>query len=169
MELDTFELMARYNVWATNKLNQVLETVSEEDFNADCGLFFKSISGTLNHLLVGEHYFWYARFTSAPPPKLNLDSIVEPDQHALLKQLQDRAQNWIGFLQQVDTTLLKSDLQYKTAAGKAMSLPYAATLLHVFNHGTHHRGQVSTALTAMGYPCPEMDMVFMLREEQQAS
>ena len=46
-----------------------------------------------------------------------------------------------------------------------MSLPYAATLLHVFNHGTHHRGQVTAVLTSMGYPCTEMDMVYMLIEK----
>ena len=57
------------------------------------------------------------------------------------------------------------DLHYKTSAGQEMSLPYAATLLHVFNHGTHHRGQVTAALTSMGYPCPEMDMVYMLIEK----
>ena len=49
MDLKTFELFARYNVWSTQKLNQVLKNVSDEDFNAECGLFFKSISGTLNH------------------------------------------------------------------------------------------------------------------------
>jgi len=35
----------------------------------------------------------------------------------------------------------------------------------VFNHGTHHRGQISAALTALGHPSPELDMVIMLREE----
>jgi uncharacterized damage-inducible protein DinB len=46
-----------------------------------------------------------------------------------------------------------------------MSLPFAATLAHVFNHGTHHRGQISAALTAMGQPAPELDLVFLLQEE----
>lgn len=62
MDLKTFELLARYNVWSIHKLNQVLKTVSNDDFNAECGLYFKSIAGTLNHLLVGEHYLWFPRF-----------------------------------------------------------------------------------------------------------
>ena len=46
-----------------------------------------------------------------------------------------------------------------------MRLPFAATLAHVFNHGTHHRGQITAALTAMGHACPELDMVWMLQAE----
>ena len=70
MDLKTFELLARYNIWSTTKLNQVLKTVSNDDFNAECGLYFKSISGTLNHLLVGEHYLWFPRFLAKPTPVL---------------------------------------------------------------------------------------------------
>jgi uncharacterized damage-inducible protein DinB len=46
-------------------------------------------------------------------------------------------------------------------------LPFAATLAHVFNHSTHHRGQITAALTAMGQPAPELDMVYMLQAENQ--
>ena len=49
-----------------------------------------------------------------------------------------------------------------------MRLPFAATLAHVFNHGTHHRGQITAALTALGQPCPELDMVYLLQEESKA-
>ena len=36
-------------------------------------------------------------------------------------------------------------------------------LAHVFNHGTHHRGQITAALTALGQPCPELDLVYFLQ------
>lgn len=49
-----------------------------------------------------------------------------------------------------------------------MCLPYYATLTHVFTHGVHHRGQITTALTAMGYECPEIDLVYMLAENARA-
>lgn len=47
-----------------------------------------------------------------------------------------------------------------------MSTPFAATLAHVFNHGTHHRGQITAAITALGCSCPELDLVWMLQEER---
>ena len=49
--------------------------------------------------------------------------------------------------------------------GQAVSLPYAATLLHVFNHGTHHRGQISAGLTRLGHDGLVLDMVAMLQSE----
>ena len=48
--------------------------------------------------------------------------------------------------------------------GTAASLPFAATLAHVFNHGTHHRGQISAALTVLGQPAPELDLVYFLQQ-----
>lgn len=167
MDLKTFELLARYNIWSTTKLNQVLKTVSNDDFNAECELYFKSISGTLNHLLVGEHYLWFPRFLAKPTPVLKLNTIIENDKDKLISLLEDKALNWIDFLKCVDIEKFKYDLQYKTSTGKDMNLPYAATLLHVFNHGTHHRGQITAALTSMGYLCPEIDLVYMLIEENQ--
>ena len=168
MNLETFELLARYNLWSTHKLNQVLKNVSNDDFNAECGLYFKSISGTLNHVLVGEHYLWFPRFLAKPSPILRLNTIIESDKEKLIDQLEDKASNWIDFLRNVDVEKFKYDLQYKTSSGKDMSLPFAATLLHVFNHGTHHRGQITAALTSMGYLCPEIDLVYMLIEENQS-
>ncbi len=97
MDLKMFELFARYNVWSTQKLNQVLKNVSDEDFNAECGLFFKSISGTLNHLLVGEHYLWFPRFSLKSSPTLKLNTIVERDKDKLMFELESRAYNWIDF------------------------------------------------------------------------
>jgi len=47
------------------------------------------------------------------------------------------------------------------------SLTFAAALAHVFNHSTHHRGQITAALTAMGQPAPELDMVYMLQAENK--
>jgi uncharacterized damage-inducible protein DinB len=57
-----FSFLARYNVWATKRLLKACEPLSDEQYRRDVGLFFKSIHGTLNHLLVGEHLLWYPRF-----------------------------------------------------------------------------------------------------------
>ena len=47
--------------------------------------------------------------------------------------------------------------------------PIAATLAHVFNHGTHHRGQITAAITALGHRCPEIDLAWMLQAEAKTS
>lgn len=166
MDLSTFQLMARYNIWATKRLIQALENVTDEDFSKDCGLFFKSILGTLNHLLIGEHYLWFARFSEGNSPVIALNTMIESNRNTLTKALEERAENWIFFLENLDVACIERNLDYTTSTGKDMSLPYWATLLHVFNHATHHRGQITAALTAMGYDCPELDLVYMLVEEK---
>ena len=166
MDIETLKLMARYNVWATGKLNEVLAQVSDADFYRDSGLFFKSIFGTLNHLLCGEHELWFARFAYGHSPVLSLNTIIQQDRHVLVQTLQDKAQNWLVFLNDLDPKDLAGNLNYQTSTGQLKSLPYAMTLLHVFNHGTHHRGQMSAALTAKGYACPELDLIYMLIEQQ---
>jgi uncharacterized damage-inducible protein DinB len=57
-----FATLARYNVWATRKLFEHVDALSDDEYRRDVGLFFKSVHGTLNHLLVGEHLLWYPRF-----------------------------------------------------------------------------------------------------------
>ena len=56
-----FSQLARYNVWATARLLDAVAPVGEDQYRRDVGLFFKSIHGTLNHLLVAEQ-LWFARF-----------------------------------------------------------------------------------------------------------
>lgn len=167
INLESLQLLARYNIWATTKLSQSLADVTDADFYRDCGLFFQSIFGTLNHLLLGEHELWFPRFAQGHSPALQLNTIVEQDRHVLIQTLQEKTLNWITFLNAVKPQDLTGNLNYQTSTGQQKSLPYAATLVHVFNHGTHHRGQISAALTAMGYVCPELDLVYMLVEEQQ--
>lgn len=164
MGMQNFEVLAQYNIWATKKLNQTLQNVSDEDFFKDNRLFFKSIFATLNHLLLGEHYLWFARFMHNNSPLISLNSIIESDRHQLIKKLEEKSYHWLDFLQTIDENALNGQLQYKTSKGLDISVPYAATLLHVFNHATHHRGQITAALTAMGYPCPELDLIYMLIE-----
>ncbi len=64
-----FTQLARYNVWATARVLDAVRALPEEAYRRDMGLFFKSIHGTLNHLLVGEHHLWFVRFAEGISPK----------------------------------------------------------------------------------------------------
>jgi uncharacterized damage-inducible protein DinB len=163
-----FLQLARYNVWATRRLLEAVSVVSEADYRKDVGLFFKSIHGTLNHLLVGEHMLWYPRFAKGVSPKVALNAEVEPDRDRLGQALKGGAANWLPLIQSWPVERFDGLLSYTNMRGQAMSLPFAPTLAHVFNHGTHHRGQVTAALTALGHASPELDMVYLLQEESKA-
>lgn len=163
-----FSTLARYNVWATRKLFDHVDVLPEADYRRDVGLFFKSVHGTLNHLLVGEHLLWHRRFAEGVSPSLKLNEEVEADRLRLRERLLEGAQRWLPLIAALPDERFGGKLAYTNTQGVAQSLPFDLTLGHVFNHGTHHRGQISAAITAMGHACPELDLVWMLQEESRA-
>ena len=160
-----FALLARYNLWATQRLFEQVDALGEADYRRDVGLFFDSVHGTLNHLLVAEQGLWYVRFAEGRSPVLRLDAELEPDRTRLRERLLEGAARWLPLIQSWPDARLEGVLAYTSTKGVAMELPFAATLAHVFNHGTHHRGQITAAITAMGFMCPELDLVWMLQAE----
>jgi len=161
-----FSGQARYHVWATHRLLEAVSRVPDADYQRDVGLFFKSIHGTLNHMLVAEHLMWFARFAKGASPVLALDTEVEPHRERLGQALKGGWANWTSLIASWSAERFDGHLDYQTSKGVPQSLPFAATLSHVFNHATHHRGQITAALTAMGQPCPELDMVYFLLADQ---
>jgi uncharacterized damage-inducible protein DinB len=162
---DYFLTLARYNVWATRRLLEHVDALDDAAYRSDVGLFFKSVHGTLNHLLVAEHQLWFRRFAEGVSPVVALNAEVEADRARVRERLLEGAQRWLPFIESLDASRFDGVLSYTTMRGTQAVLPFAATLGHVFNHATHHRGQISAALTALGQQCPELDMVFMLQEE----
>jgi uncharacterized damage-inducible protein DinB len=164
---DYFTTLVRYHGWATRKLYEHAEALGDDDYRRDVGLFFKSVHGTLNHLLVAE-LIWLPRFAEGVSPRRALNEEVETDRARLRARLLEAPAKWQPVVDTLDERKLQGRLDYVSTQGVPVSLPFAATLGHVFNHGTHHRGQISAAITALGHPCPEIDLVRMLQAEARA-
>ena len=160
-----FLMLARYNAWATRKLFEHVDALPEADYRRECGLYFKSVHGTLNHLLVAEHRLWFPRFSEGVSHQVALNTELETDRAVLREKLLDAVTHWRPLIKTWDAPRFDSMLGYTTTRGVKQLLPFASTLAHVFNHGTHHRGQITAAITAMGHACPELDMVWMLQAE----
>jgi uncharacterized damage-inducible protein DinB/GNAT superfamily N-acetyltransferase len=161
--------MARYNGWATRRLFEHVDALDDVDYRRDVGLFFRSIHGTLNHLLVGEQLLWWRRYGHGESPMVKLDAEAEPDRQRLRERLIEGTANWLPLIGAAPAERLQGELSYRRTTGEPARLPWTATLMHVFNHGTHHRGQITAALTALGRPAPEIDFVYMLLREQALS
>ena len=161
-----FITLARYNVWATERLQGAVGGLIEGDYRRDVGLFFRSIHGTLAHLLVGEHHLWFRRFAEGISPVVALNADLAPDRHELAARLLDGARRWEPLIAGLPPERFDATLNYTTMRGQPARLPFAAALGHVFNHATHHRGQITAALTALGQPCPELDLVYFLQSQE---
>lgn len=155
--------LARYHQWATGRLLDAVGTLDDAAYRADAGLFFGSVHGTLNHLIVAED-IWHARLEGAAPAVQTLDTEIERDRALLATALSASAARWEPWIAARDEAALGADFAYRNLAGKPLEGPICGTLLHVFNHGTHHRGQVSAALTARNVAAPVMDLIYYLRE-----
>jgi uncharacterized damage-inducible protein DinB len=104
--------IARYHAWATERLLKSVAPIPDASYRKSCGLFFGSIHGTLNHLLLTDSEIWYPMTT-----------------------------------------------------GQARVLPMSGALLHVFNHATHHRGQVTAAMSMLGFECQPLDLPYLIFSE----
>jgi uncharacterized damage-inducible protein DinB len=161
---DYFRTIASYHAWATHKLlNDYLAPLSEAQWRHDCGLFFHSVHGTVNHLLVTDT-IWYARFAENHSLRLALDAELHADRAAVCAALRAAVTRWSPWLDRLDAARLDGVLTYTRNNGETVQLPFATALGHVFNHATHHRGQISAAVTALGHPCPEIDWVYQQQQ-----
>ena len=167
---DHFLMLARYHVWATDRLlDRHIAKLSDDEYRRDVGLFFKSVHGTLNHLLLAEHGLWFQRFARGESPKRKLNEEVHTDRGALHAALKQAVRDWPPAIESWDDARFDGTLRYTSTEGVARSVPFTPTLTHVFNHGTHHRGQITAALTGLGHESPELDLLFPVVAAAQRS
>lgn len=156
------ELLADYHLWAFETLYEALLPLDDARYRAEAGLFFHSIHGTLNHLLVADSV-WFGRFSGQPFTVSGLDAELETDRAALERRLCTHAAGWRAWLEDKSAATLAAPLVYSNMSGTRFEQETATLLLHVFNHATHHRGQISAAITGFGLEAPEMDLIWYLR------
>ncbi|PAU63730.1 DinB family protein [Pseudomonas indica] len=158
------ERMLTYHGWAYRRLLAAVEPLGEDAWKAPCGLFFGSLHGTLNHLAVADR-IWLARVRGQPAPFARLDAEAAASRTELADYLAEGVQAWLQFLDQHDDVSLAAHLDYRNMRGEPFRKPLADIVLHLVNHGTHHRGQMSAALTAMGQPAPVLDYLYFLPDD----
>lgn len=165
---DHFKTFARYNEWANRHVYRVAAALSDGDYRADRGAFFKSVHGTLNHILVGDG-MWMRRFTGEGAAADRLDAILHDDRDTLREARVAEDERIIRYIDTLDETRLAAPFSYRSVMGFEFTQPLQHLLSHFFNHQTHHRGQVHALLSALGEEAPEIDLVYYLRERDTAS
>ena len=159
-----FPMFAAYNAWATAPL-RAAAALSDADYRADRGAFFKSVHGTLNHLLVADR-IWMRRFTGegrrAEPARCHPVRGSLGAAPAAREAEDDRIVAYIAGLTD-DRSCRTLPLRTITNPGD-IEQPLAPALAHFFNHQTHHRGQAHGMLTGLGQKAPSLDLILFQRE-----
>lgn len=155
-----YQLMARYNQWMNQRLYLVCQSLSDELLKAELGAFFGSIYATLNHLVFAD-YAWMARFQDSPVPYKLGEEICSG--FAELTTVREQLDHTIiTFSQNLTKAWLQSDITYYSGIDKrSRTLPAWALLTHMFNHQTHHRGQITTLLSQQGVDAGVTDIPWM--------
>ncbi len=147
---DSYSLMADYNAWMNRKLYQAADGLADGERKRDLGAFFKSLHGTLNHILFVDLMF-LARFTGSPMPAGGFDTELHDGFDALRAERAEvdaRILDWIGNL---DRASLAEPLTFTSRVdGKTRTLPRWVMVTQMFNHQTHHRGQATTLIKQLG-------------------
>lgn len=160
---DRYTSFAGYNEWANRRVFEAAAGMSDAQYRVDAGAFFKSMHGTLNHLLATDR-IWMKRFTGSGEAPDRLDAILHDDFLALrmAREAEDRRiVDWIGGL---DQAALDGVIRYRRVSSPdAFEQPLRPALDHWFNHQTHHRGQAHMILTRLGRTAPELDLLYYQR------
>lgn len=161
-----YRMFAGYNTWCNERLYDAAATVNDADYRADRGAFFRSLHGTLNHLLVGDR-IWMTRFTGRGEMPKSLDAILYDDFAGLraARRAEDEGiGRYIASLSEVD---LAGTIRFRTIVRpQEIEQPLAPALDHFFNHQTHHRGQAHALLSSIigNEATPSFDLIIYQRE-----
>jgi uncharacterized damage-inducible protein DinB len=161
MRAEQARLLAAYNASLNGQLYGCCATLPDGQRKRDCGAFFRSIHGTLNHLLLADSV-WMGRFEAKPFAIKSLDQELYAnfdELHAHRSEMDARINRWAGGLTE---TALDAKLEFTSVLTKRT---HTATLwkvvAHFFNHQTHHRGQLTTLLSQVGIDYGATDLLLM--------
>jgi uncharacterized damage-inducible protein DinB len=158
-----FEQFALYNHYSNARLYEAVFTMKEQDYRRNVGAFFRSMHGTLNHLLLTDR-IWMKRLTGDGDHPDQLDAILYSDRKTLALERAEEDDRIVRYVHSLDDGKLNAPVKYANTSGAEFEQPLQDILSHLFNHQTHHRGQAHTILSICGGPSPPtLDLLGMQR------
>ena len=162
MSPDEIRPLFDYNAWANRRSLSAAEKLTAEQFTKPMGSSFSSVRDTLAHIY-GAEWIWLERFQGHSPSALpNVSQF--PDVQTLRETWLVNEERLLAFVAELSQSDLDRQLEYKTLKYGVYSNPLWQSMLHVVNHGTYHRGQVTTLLRQHGVQSILLDLMHFYRE-----
>jgi uncharacterized damage-inducible protein DinB len=153
--------MARYNRWMNERLYESCAGLDDEQRKQDVGAFFKSIHGTLNHLLLADR-IWMGRFAGPLFTVRSLDQELYADFGTLRLERSRTDLDILAWAHRLTDGMLAGVLEYTSVVNPApRKIAMDVAVTHFFNHQTHHRGQVTTLLMQRGIDPGVTDLMWL--------
>ncbi len=162
MTPEDVNLLYEYNSWANHRALDAASKLTSEQFTKPLGSSFSSVRDTLAHIC-GAEGIWLERFLGRSPTSF-LDASQFRDAAVLKHYWDDQEVRLLQFVRGLTQQDVDRVLEYKTIKSGVYRNPLWQSLQHVVNHGTYHRGQVTTLLRQLGVQPAATDLVFFYRE-----
>jgi uncharacterized damage-inducible protein DinB len=153
--LDTIRELFVYNYWARDRQLEACATLNNDEFLRSLGNSFPSLRDTLAHLL-GAEWIWLERWQGRSPE--GLPAADYPTLAALQEAWRPVEQGVRDYLDGLTEEAFCGRLSFRNAKGERWTYPVWRSLLHVANHQTYHRGQVTMFLRQLGVSPPALDV-----------
>jgi uncharacterized damage-inducible protein DinB len=163
---DALRLHIDYTAWASGRLLEAATALTAEELTRDFKSADKTLLDTLVHVFAADR-IWLSRLRGAQRA-----TFLDPEDRqlsALQREWPALLDNWKRHVAGIDDEQAKAHISYKDLKGNAHTQPMWQILLHVVNHGTHHRGQAAGFIRAMGYKPPALDLIAFYRSLSSAA
>ncbi len=167
MTPDEIRTLYEYDAWANHRLLDAAAALSAEQFTRDLGSSFPSVRDTLAHIMFAQ-WIWLERWQGRAPQ--NAPSATDfPNVASLRKRWAEVEADLLAFVRGLTSERIAAVREYKTWTMGTFTNSLGDMLHHVANHGTYHRGQVTTMLRQLGANAVATDFVYFLRERGAAA
>jgi uncharacterized damage-inducible protein DinB len=161
MNIHDVRRLFEYTEWANARIFSVIDDLTEEQFARTIESSFPSIRATLAHVISAE-WIWMRRWTGESPASAPdwASGAPREELHRRLDAVQaERTQ----LLEALNDDGLAEIVSYRSIRGDAFAYPLGEQMLHVANHSTYHRGQLTTMLRQVGATPPATDWLVFQR------
>jgi len=164
MTKDDLQNLVEFNYWARDRMFDATTPLTAEQFTKDLGNSFKSIRDTMVHTYSAE-WVWYQRWNGTSPTE-GLTFTDYPDLQTLMNAWDKLEAEIRTLIAGLDDEGVNRVHQYRFMNGQATQSVFWQMFQHVVNHGSYHRGQVTTMLRQLGADPPKStDMITYYREK----
>jgi len=166
MTLEDIRILYEYDAWANHRILNAVAALTADQFTRDMGSSFPSVRDTLAHIMGGQ-WLWLERWQGRTPTSLPTAADY-PDLLSLRKRWAEVENDLLAFVRGLTPERLESVDEYKTQTAGTFRCPLWQIMQHLMNHGTYHRGQVTTMLRQLGAKSVSTDLSFFYRERGAA-